>query len=657
MRIGEARLRKIERVADQVERGGIVISPELRCDVSIAEFVLGDKYLAQPHIYAKQLTLLRTIFLEEENFTGFDRRVIDDWMSQRHLGQPTADGLFYEGSRGIAPDIYERISQLRAEGRWHFEEVVNVLGRRGSKGYIGAICAARILWDLICGPPPHERFGIPKTKRLAALVFAGQKDQAVGNQFRDIAELITTAPVFEPFVAEQTASSLLLFLPHQLTGRRRPVSRKALFEIRAVAATPLSGRGPAAYMAFFDEMAHMVATGANRGADEVYGAARPALAQFGPDAFVYQASSPWTREGRFHENARMTDAVHPETLKALQPEMFGFQGPSWELYACHELTQRGAFEMYPGGPPLPPTPPPIIEETTAIVVREKKYHFENYRPEYLGEWAAVLDAYLPPEDIAVAFGPWNDRILTIQHSGALSVDYHAHGDPSVSGANFGFAIAHLETVAGERFSHLQFDVLHAWEPKDYGGRLDYETIEDDLADYARRFPISVLSFDQFNAPGILAALRRQQKAARLPHRTSLIEQTAGETSNWAAYETLKTALAMRLVHFPHYPLARLELEHLQRHNRKIAAPTRGPVQTKDMADSIAQITYRLYHDLLSPGRSDFNPVAYERNRRGFAQERGPYADQFSAAGRRHKGLSHEEARQQYPARVPRIRNR
>ncbi len=654
MSVSEGRLRAIESATDRVSEASVATSSvELRSDLSIAEFMLSDRYLAQRHVFPPQLTFLKTVFLEVENFTAFDRHVIDEWSSGFQLGQPTADGLYYEGSSGTTPDIDERMAQLRAEGRWHFEEVINVLGRRGSKGYLGGVCAARIVWDLICGPPFQERFGIPATKRLMGLVFAGQKEQATSNQFRDLADLVENAPCLAPFVAERTASSLLLFLPHQLGGRRRPKPDKALLEIRAVPAKPLAGRGPAVIMALFDEMAHMRATGANRGAGEVFAAARPSLAQFGHDAFVYQASSPWTTEGRFYENARASCAVDPVTRKALQPEVFAFQGPSWSLYKDHELTHDEAVAQYPGGPPLPPTPAPIIEETSSVVVHEKRYHVENYRPEYLGEWAAVLDAYLPLEDIAAAFGPWGDRILTIQQAGALGTAYHAHGDPSVSGANFGFVIAHREFLPGDPIPYTVFDVLHAWEPETFGGRIDYLVVEGDIRVYLVRFPIETLSFDQYNSPGIIQRLQRELRTANLPRHTQVFEQTATATSNWNAYEVLKTSLAIGHVHFPTHDLARLELEHLQRRDRKIIAPTGGPVQTKDIADSIAQVTYRLMNEYLTPGLSDVAPIAYQGTS---GRERSVYADQFSKAGRRGRGLPHDIARQQYPARVPFKRN-
>lgn len=649
-----ARIKAIEDAVDLASARTVALPLEHRSDLSIGEFVLSDRYLSQPYVFPRQLTLLKTVFLETENFTDFDHAVIGEWSSGFELGQPTADGLFYEGSRGTTGDIYGRIGAQRAEGRWHFEEVINILGRRGSKGYVGAVCAARIVWDLIGGPPFDERFGIPPTKRLTGLVFAGQKEQAKSNQFRDIADMITSAPCLEPLIAERTASSLLLFLPHQLDSRRRPAPDTALLEIRAVPATPLAGRGPAVIMAFFDEMAHMVATGANRGAGEVFAAARPSLAQFGHDAFVYQASSPWTTEGRFYENARASRAVNPGTGRAVRPEVFSLQGPSWELYTNHELTHRGEVAQHPGGPPLPPTPPPIIEETTAIVVDEKKYRPENYRPEYLGAWAAVLDAYLPVEDIDEAFGPWGECILTIQRAGALGIAYHAHGDPSVSGANFGWAIAHREFDPGDRLPHIVFDVLHAWEPKNFGGRIKYRRVEDEILEYLRLFPMETASFDQYNSPAIIQRIEHELRAANLPRHTAVFEQTATASSNWNAYEVLKTSLAMGHVHLPGHNLARLELDHLQCRDRKVSAPTGGPVQTKDIADAIAQVTYRLMNEYLIPSLSDVAPLAYQGTN---GRERSPYADAFSKVGRHGRQLSHADAREQYPARVPLKRNR
>src|SRR4051812_15494918 len=84
-------------------------------------------------------------------------------------------------------------------------------------------------------------------------------------------------------------------------------------------ATTLAGRGPAAIVEIFDELAHAVAAGANRSAEEIYSSAIPALSQFRTESLLYGASSPWQQQGQFHANYRRALAVRPGTERSLDP--------------------------------------------------------------------------------------------------------------------------------------------------------------------------------------------------------------------------------------------------------------------------------------------------------------------------------------------------
>jgi len=74
------------------------------------------------------------------------------------------------------------------------------------------------------------------------------------------------------------------------------------------------------------------------------------------------------------------------------------------------------------------------------------------------------------------------------------------------------------------------------------------------------------------------------------------ERTATGASNLRMYETLKTALSRRLVHAPHHELLEAELRNLETRNGRVDHPTRGPVQTSDVADALMNVVDVLIGD-------------------------------------------------------------
>jgi hypothetical protein len=334
--MSRSRLDRLERL--MATHSSPVTAPELVVP-NVIDFTMGSDYLAWPSLYPAQAFLLKLIFLQLELFTSFDIRLMDRWTDGMPLrGQPGSPDYGFHGSEGLPGDIYFRAQRCLEEGRRWFREVLLVVGRRGGKGFLGAVCAAYVLWHFLALGDPQAHYGFAPGKQLRALVFAGKRAQAQANQFADLVSVISRAPCFAPFIAGVTGSSLTLYSPRQLA--EGDLSRELpAFELAAVESTNLAGRGPTAFLIMFDEMAHVVNSGTTRSAGELYRAATPALAQFGHDAFIYEASSPWTRTGMFHENYQRALAASPATGEAINHDLFVVQTPSWGMYEGWARTQ------------------------------------------------------------------------------------------------------------------------------------------------------------------------------------------------------------------------------------------------------------------------------------------------------------------------------
>jgi hypothetical protein len=614
----------------------------------IIEFVTSPEYLNRA-LYPRQATLLKVIFLQTELLTDYDYRVIAEWTSEfslpaEHLRDEDKP-LVYEGQWGMPPDVLERMDTLRAEGHLWFREVLAVIGRRGSKGYIGGLCGAYILWHYVCLGDPQDHYAIDRDKRLAALVFAGKKAQAKQNQWRDLVNVIIGAPCFSvdgPFgnlVSQALAETLTVMAPadaekiDRLKAQGiRTTMDQSTFEIIPKESTPMAGRGVAGFLLMFDEMAHVVATGASRSAGELYESAEPALDQFGNDGFVYAGSSPWEMIGKFYELCQQALEVEHDTTDPVHHDKLLIQLTSWDIYVdwerAHEIpmvprrwmlrcaregNQHGRRSSYHAevqfdakGNPRATRPrcfahikKPVLTYN-ARMKRLERANPETFAVERRSRWAAALDTYLKAEHVDRMFQPWPEgRNLTMQTRGILKRTYIAHGDPSKSGANFGWAIAHAEGPDADGLRHVVFDKIHFWAPYHFeNGEVDYIEIGKEIGDDIEAFMPSMVSFDQFNSVEIMQRLRKRARAANMPKHVDVFERTATAPLNWRVAETFKTALNLHLVHCPYFEQLELEAKFLQVKGNKVDHPGMGPVQTKDVWDAVAIVTYVLIGDQL-----------------------------------------------------------
>lgn len=589
--------------------------------VDVIEFVTSPHWLGRPNIYPRQATLLKLIFLQEETFTQYDYDVIGEWGEGFALNdRPPDESVWrYSGDWGTQPDVLQRMRYLRdVEGRSWFRTILNASGRRSGKGHLGALCGAYVLWHYISRGDPRWVFGIDQDKRLSCQVFAGKKDQAKANQWRDLVNVILGAPCFAPFISTPLTESLTIMAPcdreRAASLRARGINTEmdtATFEIVPKEATTMAARGPASFMQFYDEMAHMVATtGGSRSAGEVWESATPSLDQFKNDAFIYVGSSPWEMSGKFYELCQQALSVDADTLLPIYPESLLVQLASWDIYIDWERTLipfpvRPEYEKQTASGLVVVSKQEFlplrsaIQEYDAAMQRLERANPDTFRVERRAKWATSLDAYLPSEHVRRMFAPFKGQTLLMQERGIPTVDYVAHGDPGKTGSNFGFAIAHREQVAGSELPHVVFDWVHGWSPGEFPSmEMDYMAIEEKIAGLIDSFLLTDLSFDQWNSIGLIQRLQQHSKRNFKP--CSVYERTATASVNWRTAETFKAALSLGLIHAPYYELAELELMFLKKMpGDKVDHPMTGPCTTKDVYDAMSIAVFKLIGDEIS----------------------------------------------------------
>jgi len=250
------------------------------------EFVMSDRYIGKPSLYPRQGTLMKVIFLREDMFTQYDYDVVGEWEQT----------FMRTGNEGISPGILDRMRSNKAQGRKWFREVLAAIGRRGGKGHTGGLSGAYIAWNYMNVPGgPHSYYGIDPDKQLAAIVFAGKKEQAVALQWADLVNAITSSNCFQPYISKNQGEKLTLYTPQDLLKIQQQQldgikveKDQASIAILPSGNTAMAGRGPAAFMEFFDEMAHIVKVGAGQDAAGIYNCLHP-------DTRVLTADMVWKR--------------------------------------------------------------------------------------------------------------------------------------------------------------------------------------------------------------------------------------------------------------------------------------------------------------------------------------------------------------------------
>lgn len=596
----------------------------------IIEFVVSDKWLNRPNLYPRQATLLKLIFLQEEMLTQYDHDVIGEWTSRLNGNafmleeQPEDVATWkFSGDWGIQPDILDRLRYCRdVERRPWFRQVLNVSGRRGSKGHIGALCGAYVLWTYMAIGDPRYFFGVDRSKRLSCQVFAGKKDQAKANQWRDLVNVIMGAPCYDRWISTSLSESLTVFSPSDMERQREmAMARKstemdlATFEIIPKEATTMAARGPASFMQYYDEGAHMVSSGgASRSMADVYDSATPALDQFGLYAFIYSGSSPWTMDGKFYEVCEQSLTIDAQTRRPVYPENLIVQLASWDIYGDWERT-KFAF------PARPASTKPVLRRSDGVQIgtidipeivfaplrgaiqqspeedpataRLERANPETFRVERRAKWATAMDAYIPQEHVKRMFAPVNGEVLTMQIRGVPTLTYSAHGDPGRTGSNFGYAIGHRAFFPGSDLPHVVFDYIKGWTPGEFENmEMDYLAIEEAIGETIDAFLPDDLTFDQWQSTSMIQRL--QKRANKNYKRTVVSERQATAPLNWRTAETFKVALSMNLIHAPYYELAELECLFLRKlAGDKVDHPDTGPVTTKDVYDAMSIVVHKL----------------------------------------------------------------
>jgi len=337
-----------------------------------------------------------------------------------------------------------------------FEKKINhaiwAMGRRSGKTFMAAVAATYMCFVQADFFQRKVRKG-EKWYIITVANDLGQSKIALEN----IRQLIINSP-FEQEVTRETAFEI-------------EISNGCVFQ--AIPASARASRGKAVVAIIQDELAFSLEGDANRGAEAMYNALSPSIAQFGRHGKIIELSSPWLTDGLFYEHFKQAESDEFPGMQALQI-------PTWEInvnlpWGCDFLENA------------------------------RKKDEESFWVEFGAQFAKSQSALLASEIIDAAVN--KDRGIMVPMREYMGT-YILALDPARGGVgrdDYTACIVHYE---GER---LVVDKFHAFEPDfEIAGKkeVNIAKVEDWIKEHHRIYEFQSIVLDQFNSSATIQSLSK-----------------------------------------------------------------------------------------------------------------------------------------------------
>lgn len=492
--------------------------------------------------FPRQKTLLKIIFLELDEFTDYDKFVIDEWMDETRKG----------GEVTIPLDLYDRMEWCIENGYHHFREIIFNGGRRGGKGFIGGKIAEYKVAQMISLGNPQRFYGIDDSKDMYLDVLATQYSQAQGMLFNDIKDAILMNDWLAPYLYYTSNSTQMLRTSADIArasllrerGGRSINASVATIRICPSAASSSAIRGRTSFMQCFDEFAHGLDTGSTQSSSEIYNAATPSLQQFDKDGLIYIPSSPWSKAGKFYDLYQA--ALESDNGRPVNPQMLAIRVPSWGMYRDWQYDRRLHKAII-----LPP------EKSPELQTRER-LDPDKFAVEFRARFAETESAYIQSQVIDSLFMPFPSEDENLNYPsdrGIITKRYRVHADAGRSQDNFCCAIGHKEFIDGRW--HAFIDLMQVWQHTDFDEdevgvrRIDYTVPMEWFKKMMKMFFVERFTMDQWNSGMFIDELKAcSMRGEFLNKSTSVSVDNHTASGNFKRWEAFKTACYQGWVHIP-----------------------------------------------------------------------------------------------------------
>ena len=354
------------------------------------------------------------------------------------------------------PKQREILDDLFADNVSH---AIWAMGRRSGKTFMAAVAATYMCF---CQSDYFIK-KVRKSEKWYIITVAndlGQSKIALDN----IRQLIINSP-FDQEITRETSLEV-------------EISNGCVFQ--AIPASARASRGKAVVGIIQDELAFSLEGDANRGAEALYNALAPSIAQFGSYGKIIELSSPWLTSGLFYDHFRQAESGDFPGMQALQV-------PTWDIN-------------------------PSLPWGCDFLENARKKDEESFHIEFGAQFARNNSALLAAEIIEASV--CNERhILPPQNE--FKGTYVLALDPARGGVgrdDYTACIVHYE---GQR---LIVDKFHAFDPDfEIGGKkeVNIAKVDDWIREHHAIYEFASIVLDQFNSSATIQTLAKDYPICEL----------------------------------------------------------------------------------------------------------------------------------------------
>jgi hypothetical protein len=371
------------------------------------------------------------------------------------------------------------------------------MGRRSGKTFMAAVAATYMCFV-------QDEYFIRKVRKgekwyiITVANDLGQSKIALDN----IRQLILNSP-FEKELTRETSLEL-------------EISNGCIFQ--AIPASARASRGKAVVGIVQDELAFSIEGDANRGAEAMYTALSPSIAQFGKYGKIIELSSPYLTSGLFFEHFRQAQSGEFPTMQALQV-------PTWEIN-------------------------PLLVWNCDFLENARKKDEENFWVEFGAQFRKNNSVLLAPEIVDAAVN--KDRTTTIVQR-ELRGTYVLALDPARGGQGRDSYVACIVHYEGER---LIVDLFHEFEANfEIGGKKEVNIAEVEywITEKHRMYDFESIVLDQYNSAATIQSLSKSFPISELAWSVS---------SKMKAFGKMRELFGSGLIELPNHKEAIKQLKNL-----------------------------------------------------------------------------------------------
>lgn len=389
--------------------------------------------------------------------------------------------------RKILDDLFEK----------DIRHAIWAMGRRSGKTFMAAVAATYMCFV-------QDEYFIKRVRKgekwyvITVANDLGQSKIALDN----IRQLIINSP-FQQEITRETSLEI-------------EISNGCVFQ--AIPASARASRGKAVVGILQDELAFSIEGDANRGAEAMYTALSPSIAQFGKYGKIIELSSPWLNSGLFFEHFRQAESGEFPTMQALQV-------PTWEIntslpWGCDFLESA------------------------------RKKDEESFWVEFGAQFRKNNATLVAPEVVDVAVNKQRSTSIPVRE---LRGTYVLALDPARGGDGRDAYVACIVHFEGDR---LIVDKFHEFEANfEIGGKKEVNVAEVEywIAEQHRLYDFESIILDQYNSASTIQSLSKSFPISELAWSVS---------TKMKAFGKMKELFNSGLIELPNHKEAIKQIKNL-----------------------------------------------------------------------------------------------